>query len=233
MKYRFILLDADNTLFDFDACEKKAFVQAMESFGVAPTDTMYHTYRSINHDCWKQLEKGQITREELQILRYARFTREFSLAIDPAGLNEQYVSNLSKIGILLPGAAEFVEALSKKAEVYIVTNGIARVQHGRFKDCPLVPYIRHIFISEEVGAAKPDKAFFDRVAQMIPDFDSKRAIVIGDSLSSDIQGANNASLACIWYNPNAQTASNERIDYTVSEYGEILRILEQGDPHEN
>ena len=233
MKYRFILLDADNTLLDFDACEKKAFMCTMESMGIMPDDQVYEGYSAINLACWKQLEKGEITREELQILRYVRFANAFSLSIDPATTNERYISYLSKIGILIPGALEFVKTLARTAELYIITNGLARVQNGRFKDNPLCPYIRRIFISEEVGAGKPDKEFFDRVAKQIPDFDPKSAIVIGDSLTSDIKGANNAGLPCIWYNPKGQKAGNERIDFTVSGYDEILRILKQGDIHEN
>ena len=230
MKYRFILLDADNTLFDFDACEKTAFYQTMEGLGITPTEAMYQGYQEINDACWKQLEKGQITREELQRLRFLRFAHRFSLSLDPIDANCRYIENLSKLGILIPGAVDFVKALSEMAKVYIITNGIARVQHGRFKDCPLLPYIQRIFISEEIGAAKPDKAFFDRVADMIPDFDTTKAIVIGDSLSGDIKGANNARLDCIWYNPKEKKPGNEQIDHTVSDYNEILHILKQGDP---
>lgn len=229
MKYRFILLDADNTLFDFDVCEKEAFYSTLESLGISPSETMYKGYQTINQACWKQLEKGELTREDLQNVRFERFAKEFDLSLDPIDANRRYIENLSTLGILIPGAVDFVKTLSDAAKIYIITNGIARVQHGRFKNCPLLPYIRQIFISEEVGFAKPDKAFFDRVAEMIPDFDAKEAIVIGDSLTSDIQGANNASLACIWYNPHGKKAGSERIDYTASTYEEILNILKQGD----
>ncbi len=233
MKYRFILLDADNTLMDFDACEKKAFWLTMNDLGISVTDAMYDRYSILNLSCWKELERGLITREELQTKRYIRFANEFSLTIDPKSTNERYISHLSKIGTLIPGAHEFVRTLSKKAELYIITNGLARVQVGRFKNNPLVPYIRDIFISEIVGASKPEKLFFDRVAQKIPNFDPKQAIVIGDSLTSDIKGANNAGLPCIWFNPKGMPAGDAKIDFIVSGYDEILRILEQGDTHEN
>lgn len=226
MNYQYILLDADNTLFDFDACEKQAFARAMTKLGVTPTETLYNRYSAINDACWKALERGELTRQALQATRYRRLAEEFSLAIDPDTANDTYLSCLAETDLLYPGAVEFVKTLSKKAKLYIVTNGLARVQTGRFERSPILPYIEKVFISEVVGFSKPDAAFFEAVANDIDGFDKKRAIVIGDSLTSDIKGANNASLACIWYNPKGKAKGNESIDYIVSNYDEILRILE-------
>ncbi len=225
MKYQYILLDADNTLFDFDACEKEAFYYAMHHFGVDATEDMYARYNIINANCWKALERGELTRESLQITRYQRLMEEFSLSLDPKETNECYLGHLATVGILYPGAVEFVKTLSENAQVYIITNGLARVQVGRFRNCPLVPYLKSIFISEDMGASKPDPAFFEAVAKKIDGFEKSRAIVIGDSLTSDIQGANNYDLDCIWYNPKKKAKGNQKIDYIVSDYDEILRIL--------
>lgn len=225
MKYSYILLDADNTLFDFDACEKQAFYRAMTKLGILPTDALYSRYSAINDACWKALERGELTREALQATRYRRLAEEFSLSIDPDLANDTYLSCLAQTDVLYPGAVEFVKALAKTAKLYIVTNGLARVQTGRLERSPIFPYIEKVFISEMVGAAKPDSAFFEAVAKGIDGFDPTRAIVIGDSLTSDIKGANNASLACIWYNPNRKSKGNEAIDHIVSNYNEILRIL--------
>ncbi|MBE6638163.1 MAG: noncanonical pyrimidine nucleotidase, YjjG family [Ruminococcaceae bacterium] len=233
MKYRFILLDADNTLLDFDACEKEAFRRTMEDIGIPFSETLYERYSAINLACWKELERKEITRTELQTKRYSLLAAECSLALDPAQTNARYISHLSTISVLIPGALSFVKTLSQKAELYIITNGLACVQIGRFHNNPITPYIRKIFISESLGASKPDRLFFEQVAMQIPDFDHSNAIVIGDSLTSDIRGANNAGLSCIWYNPKGNKRGNEIIDYEVSNYSEILNILEQGDFHEN
>lgn len=235
MKYQFILLDADNTLLDFDKCEKVAFGATMEELGIPFSPILYETYSKINHTCWLELEQGKISRKELQSLRFSRFFASFSFDFNAKKAGESYIAHLSRQGHVLPGALEFLQSLHTKAKIYIVTNGIARVQHSRLQNHPILPYLQDIFISEELGASKPDPLFFERVAEKIPQFDPKKAIVIGDSLSSDILGANNAGIACIWYNPANQTNPNPnlRIDYIVSGYDEILHILEQGDINED
>jgi len=233
MRYRFILLDADNTLFDFDACEKEAFFRTVRDFAANPTEAMYRRYSELNLACWKALERGEITREELKIRRFAQLRQEYPLSATPEELCEHYVTHLSMQSILYPGAVEFVRELASMADVYIVTNGLATVQEGRFRDCPLLAHLKDVFISEKIGAQKPDKLFFDRVTERIEGFDPRAAIVIGDSLTSDIKGANNAGIDCIWYNPKGLLAGNEKIDHEVSDYGQILAILKRGDIHEN
>ena len=233
MKYRFILLDADNTLFDFDACEKNAFFLTMEDLSVKADEKTYVRYSELNNACWRALERGEISREELKVKRFADLAKEFNIPCRPHDVNEKYISHLAKQSILYPGAVELVKELSQSHEVYIITNGLATVQEGRFQHCPLCPHLKNIFISEKIGAQKPEKLFFERVASMIEDFDPQKAIVIGDSLTSDIQGANNMGIDCIWYNPKAHPKGSQKIDYEVSDYDQIIAILKQGDIHEN
>lgn len=233
MRYRYILLDADNTLFDFDACEKEAFFAALNEFSVSSTDAMYARYSEINKACWLALERGELSRQELKTKRFEELIDEYDLPCTPNALAERYLEHLSSLGILLPGAQEFVQELSRIAEIHIITNGLQNVQEGRFRTSPLTPYLKNIFISEKIGAQKPDKLFFERVSDAIDGFDAKDAVVIGDSLTSDIKGANNAGIDCIWFNPKGCARGNEKIDYEVSSYGQILAILKQGDIHEN
>ena len=221
MKYKYILLDIDNTLFDFDACERQAFYRAMTELGVPPTEALHSRYSAINDACWRALERGEMTREALQAARYRRLAEEFSLSFDPDEANDLYLTHLAQTDTLYPGASDFVKALAEMAEIHIITNGLARVQTGRLQRSPLYPFFKKVFISEQVGAAKPDPAFFEAVATEIDGFDKSRAIVIGDSLTSDIKGANNARIDCIWYNPKGKAKGGETIDHIVSDYGEI------------
>lgn len=234
MRYEFILLDADNTLLDFDACERHAFFCAMQNLGIVPTDSLYDSYSAINQACWKELEQGRITKNELKLLRFKRLFDHVCLPDMAEKANEYYISHLSQTAILIEGALGFVQKLSKEAKLYIITNGFYEVQTGRFADCPLIPYFKEVFISEKVGYAKPDKRFFEIAAAQIPDFHKEKALVIGDSLTSDIQGANNAGMDCIWYNPKAAPApAHLSIDYIASNYDQILHYLKHGDLHEN
>ena len=233
MKYRYILLDADNTLFDFDACEKNAFFLTMKELSGLANEEMYTRYSELNQACWNALEQGKLTQEELKVKRFEDLKKEFDISSPADEINKHYIENLSKQNILYPGAVEFVKKLSECFDLYIITNGLATVQEGRFRNNPLCPYLKNIFISEKIGASKPEKIFFDRVASQIDNFDPQYALVIGDSLTSDICGANNAGIDCIWFNPKNKPCADEKIDYEVSNYEQILDILKQGDIHEN
>lgn len=225
--YDILLFDADNTLYDFDACEKIAFRRALDAAGISYAEGMTETYSEINVGCWKRFERGEITRKELTRLRYALFLERYGIAFDALALNDLYVGFLSEAAILLPGAEDLIRRLSAEASIYIITNGLSRVQHGRFDRSPLTPYVKDVFISEELGANKPDKLYFDRVIARIPGFDRARAVVIGDSLTSDIKGANNAGLHAVWYDRSRgrERPDGQVFDARVTDYRELLRFL--------
>ena len=226
MKYSNVWFDADGTLFDFLRCEAEAVRETMASVGIAPSDELVRAYSEINDGMWKMLERGETTRDRLKVDRFADFFAEVGYQGDPAAMAEDYVSALSRQTHLLDGALELIQALYGKCRLYIVTNGITSVQKSRFGSCPLAPYFDACFISEEMGCAKPEKRFFDLVAAAIEGFDPSRAIVIGDSLSSDIQGGINAGLATCWYNPKGIAApAHMKIDHTVTSLCEIKDII--------
>ena len=126
MKYKYILLDVDNTLFDFDACEELAFYRCMQALGVCATKECFQRYCVINKECWHALELGQMTKEELQNARFSRLATEFSLPIDPDAANDLYLTHLGQTDVLIEGAIEFVSALADHAKLYVITNGLAR-----------------------------------------------------------------------------------------------------------
>ena len=145
---------------------------------------------------------------------------------DPALMNRYYMEQLSRHADLLEEAEEICNILYKKYKLYIITNGSSLTQHGRFAICPLTPLFQNIFISEDMGVKKPQKAYFDAVAAAIPGFDPQRALVIGDSLSSDILGANHAGWDCCWYNPQAlPNFSDAHCTYEIRRLRNLLEIL--------
>ena len=178
---------------------------------------------------WKQLEKGEITKPELKRTRFKKFFEaiDFVCGEDPLTVNEYYLSLLGEGGNTLEGAVETVKTLHEEGyELHIITNGIAYVQEKRFDPSPLRPLFSDVFISEEIGAEKPSMKFFDTVAARIPDFLPADTLVIGDSLTSDIQGGINAGIDTCWFNRKGATAPADMpITYTVSALRDILPVV--------
>ena len=226
MAYRFALFDADNTLLDFTRAEDTALRACLAARGL-PTDANTVTrYSAINDGHWKRLERGETTRERLKVERFADFFGTLGYEGDPVAMAHDYESTLGRQTYLLEGATELIRSLHGRCRLFIVTNGITAVQKSRFGACSLAPYFERCFISEEMGCAKPEKQFFDKVAAAIEDFDPADALVIGDSLSSDIQGGINAGLHTCWYNPaNKPAPTGMPITYVVRELSEIQAIL--------
>jgi YjjG family noncanonical pyrimidine nucleotidase len=226
MKYSFLLFDADHTLFDFNKSEYLALKSALEELGCPSTDAHIERYSDINVKYWKMLERGEIDKISLKLARFVEFGREFGFEDKAEALSDLYMENLAHESHLFDGALELVAKLSESYRLFIITNGVKSTQDGRFGVSPITKYFEKIFISEVVGAEKPSIEFFDAVANGIEGFDKSRALVIGDSLSSDIKGAINSKIDCIWYNPMKKSAPEGwDITYTVSNFDEILDIL--------
>lgn len=227
MKYEFLLFDADHTLFDFKTGEYHALKEALITLSLPSTDYHIERYSEINVKYWKMLERGEIDKTSLMLARFVEFAREFGFDPKAQALSDLYMSNLSRQAQLFDGALELIEKLSRKYRLFIITNGVKSTQDGRFGISPITKYFEKIFISEVIGAEKPSLEFFDAVMNGIEGFEKQKAIVIGDSLSSDIKGAINVGIDCIWYNPDSKEAPQGwNITYTVRCFDEILNILD-------
>ena len=226
MGYRFALFDADNTLLDFTAAEDHAIKECLLARGLPADREMISLYSTINDGHWKRLEQGFTTRDRLRVERFSDFFRVVGYRGDPVTMADDYVEALPQQTQMIDGALELISSLHGRCKLYIVTNGITSVQTRRFGGCPLAKYFDACFISEQMGCAKPEKQFFDQVAAAIPGFDPREALVIGDSLSSDIRGGINAGLDTCWFNPQGKAApADTKITYTIHHLFELKSIL--------
>lgn len=228
-RYPIVFLDADNTLFDFTASQYDALKAALGQFGLPFSDAIARAYDEINNAVWKQYELGNLTRAELCRQRFEELLgllREDRQKAD--ALNTVYERYLAASSILLPGAEDFCRALAGECRLYILTNGSERIQQSRLALSPIRPYIARMFISQSLGSQKPEKAFFDAVfaALPLPESRKKEAVMVGDSLHSDMLGGLNAGLDTIWFNPGGAAEDPAiRPLYTARTYEGVTRLI--------
>ena len=225
---RNLLFDLDDTLFDFHKAEKIALTKTLVHFGIDPTEETLALYSTINAAHWKRLELGEISREEVKVGRYRELFKTIGVECDPVKATAYYESMLAIGHYFMPGAPELLEELYGKYRLYIVSNGTAKVQEGRIGSSGIAKYMDGIFISQVLGANKPDKQFFDICFAEIPDFSLSETVIIGDSLSSDIKGGINAGITTVWFNPKGIENDNDiKPDYTIKELSEVPGLLSQ------
>lgn len=226
-RYDFVLFDADNTLFDFDRAEHEALGLALEAFSIPCTPETEALYVSINSALWAMLDRGEASREWLVVERFARLVKELGVDADPAALNRTYLDKLGQQPFLLPGAAEVCRALGERCTLAILTNGVARAQRGRFERSALAGLIPHLFISEEVGASKPSPDFFRPVLAALGITNPRRALMVGDNLTTDIGGAAALGLDTAWYHPAAPSQSHQTVapTWTITRLEELIPLV--------
>lgn len=225
MRYDAILIDADDTLLDFHAAEQTALDEMLRELGLL-TDQARADYRKVNRACWQALERGEITQARLRHKRFEDFLSLYGRDDDPAAVGEKYLECLSRQGVLLPGALEAVKAIAAKLPVALVTNGIASVQHGRVDASPLRPYLKALVISEELGCAKPNPRMISEALRLLGGISPARALMVGDSLASDMLCARNAGVDACWVNPaGAPRPPEVPIRYEIASISELPGIV--------
>lgn len=225
-KYKYVLFDADATLLDFKKSEHEAVIDVLNKFELPVSEEIIKKYSSINDEHWKMLERGEIEKNKLYASRWARLCEFYSFDRDFQAMSDFYTETLATKSYLMDGALEICEKLYGKVDLYIVTNGKKSVQDGRFDPSPLAPMFLGVFVSEELGYEKPRIEFFDIVESRIPGFDKSKAIIIGDSLTSDMQGGINAGIATCWFNKDKKPQPvGMKLDYVVNTLSEIESII--------
>lgn len=227
MNYEIILFDADDTLFDYEMAEKHALHSAFEHFGYPAGAAEYtSSYKEINRGLWRELELGHITSELLRVERFRRLFAAHGLELSPEAFSAAYLDYLGKGTFLMPGAVELCRELAD-VRLAIITNGIKDVQTSRIRDSLLCRTFESVIISEEAGCQKPEPGIFDYAFAQLKITDKERVLMVGDSLTSDIQGGNNYGLDTCWFNPRGiRNESGIRPTYEIRELSGLLQIME-------
>ncbi|MGG5575397.1 pyrimidine 5'-nucleotidase [Vibrio diazotrophicus] len=222
MKYDWILFDADETLFHFDAL--KGMQLMFERKGVNFTEQDFHHYQQVNKPLWVDYQNGTITAEELKHIRFKAWAEK--LETTTAELNSAFLEAMADICTLLPGAKELMDALNGKAKLGIITNGFTELQAIRLERTGMTQYFDHVVISEEVGIAKPDAGIFQHAMEKMGNPSKERVLMVGDNPHSDILGGLNFGIETCWLNVH-QHERPEGINahYEVQSLHELRSIL--------
>lgn len=225
--YKYLLIDLDDTILDFHMAENVALKKTLQAFNIEPTEAVCARYSAINKMYWERLERKEITRPQVLTGRFATLFEELGVEGDPKACCETYMDNLSIGHYFLPGALEALEALSKKYILYMASNGNSRVQAGRLKSANISHFFADMFVSEDMGADKPSKAYFEKCFARMGDFDPAETMMVGDSLTSDIRGGKNAGIATCWVNPKGKPCPEDlRPDYEIETLAQLPALLE-------
>jgi YjjG family noncanonical pyrimidine nucleotidase len=227
MHFDWLLFDADGTLFDYDRAESSALARTFEQFGLRMPPEAAETYRGINGQIWQQFEQGLISQQRLRWQRFELLAEALGMDFEPEAFSSRYLHNLARGTYLIEGAEQVLEALNDRVGLMLITNGLKEVQRSRLARSTIGHYFADVIISEEVGAAKPHPQIFDIAFQRMGGPARDRVMIVGDSLSSDIQGGSDYGIHTCWFNPGGRSRPDEpRIDYEIADLGELLDLFE-------
>jgi 2-haloacid dehalogenase len=224
---QFLLIDLDDTILDFHKAERLGLENTLAHFGLEPTEENISLYLRINADLWRRLERGEVNRKQVNEGRFVELFRQLGKEVDGEACAAYYLHQLSLTHDYLPGAKKALESLGKKYRLFVASNGNIAVQYPRMAASGLDKLVEQAFISEELGQNKPSKAYFDLCFSQIPDFDPDKAMMVGDSLTSDIQGGINAGIPTCWVN-TFKKVNNTSIcpDHEIESLGQLEALLE-------
>jgi 2-haloacid dehalogenase len=226
MRYNWLLFDADGTLFDYDKAEatqlEKTFRQVLGRFEPGYVET----YRAVNQQIWQEFEAGRISQAVLRVKRFELLFEALQVEADPAAFSARYLKNLGEGTDLIEGAQETVQALHGRVGLVVITNGLKEVQTARLARSSIGGYFAHVVISEEVGAAKPDRRIFDAAFDRMRRPRKEEVLIVGDGLSSDIQGGHAYGIDTCWFNPGRKPRDLDLpIRYEIARLGDLLAIV--------
>lgn len=226
MKYRDLLFDFDDTLLDFKKTEEDAFYHALSRCNLKAEEGYLQLYSEINHKKWMQLNEGLIDKQEIFSTRFAEFFEQVGIQYDGVEFNRVYMQALSEPVHYVEDVVEVLQKLSKEHNIYVITNGVRAVQEPRLARSEFKSYIKDVFISEVIGHEKPQQEYFEAVFSQIPGWKKEKALIIGDSLTSDIRGGNRMGIDTCWFNPEGKPQNGtDHADYEIKKLKELLELV--------
>jgi len=224
--YTWLFFDADRTLFDYDTAERKALGAALAEEGISVSAEHLDVYRTVNEALWRRFELGGVTQDTVRVERFRQFAKRFEMTFDPAEFSDRYVKRLSERADLIEDAEDVIRALHGTVGLLLLTNGMPEVQRPRVANSPLRNLFQHVVISEEVGAAKPDRRIFEFAMQSAGYPSASQVLMVGDSLSSDIEGAVRYGIDSCWFNPSGKKNDTSfRPTYEIGTLRELIPLL--------
>jgi 2-haloacid dehalogenase len=227
MKYKWLLFDADNTLFDFTFSQRKALENSFDQYNLEYKKEIFDEFVKINFIIWSAYDRNEITHEEIKSERFRRLFSEFSIfGIDLKEFNYYFISQLILNSKLLDGAEEILTYLHRKTKVALITNGMKEVQRPRYEQCKLKHIFNKVFISGEMGISKPNYEYFRFVHEETGNFDKEEYLVVGDNLIADVKGGKDYGFNTCWYNiHNDSSEEFENADYVINSLNELIEIV--------
>ena len=224
---KFIFLDLDDTILDFHRSEAVALRKTLQSLNVDPTDEIIARYSKINLAHWKALERRELTREQVLTGRFRQLFQELGMNVSPSVAQSLYEKNLSESHFFVDGAPRLLMTLSKKYPLYIASNGTTLVQTNRIASSGIGRYFKAVFLSEQLGADKPQIEFFERATGQIEGYNPDEAIILGDSITSDMQGGINAGMHTCWFNPHHRDNHGITPEFEITDLGQFDAVLQK------
>lgn len=224
--YKTLLFDLDGVIFDFKKAEEHSFIETFKKIGIEVDETLFKLYHQINDQLWKVFELGQVTKEEVTVGRFKQLFTCLKLDYSYECFAETYQAGLAEGYFLIPHAKETLATLAKTYRLFAVTNGVSQTAFQRLRGTDTLQYFQDVFVSEDLKAQKPSMEYFNQVFNRIENFEPESTLLIGDSLTSDIQGANNAKLDSCWINTDQVPLTGSAIPtYEIPHIEDIFEIL--------
>lgn len=226
MRYTHLLFDLDHTLLDSHESERLAYAHTMATIGLTEPDSHFDRYVTINQAMWAAVEAGDLQPGEVRHRRFEQFITEVGVDADPNAMADAFVDGLGRFGELYDGAREVLEALVTRHTLAMITNGLSEVQRARIERLGLADYFHTVVISSEVGVTKPRREIFDLAFAGLGNPGLESALMIGDSLTSDIAGGRNAGIDTCWYNPRRLPRSGtDIVTHEIDDLGGLEAIV--------
>ena len=227
MKYKVVIFDLDNTLIDFDAMEDGSLKSSLKALDISYTPEMIDYYKAVNQKLWKGVEKKEYLKEEILSLRFKLLFDAYNIEASAEKMHNLFLDNMVDHLYMIDYSFDILDALKNKVLLVCLTNGVKKAQVMKFKKSGLDAYFNHVIISDEVGFHKPDLEIFKYMEKLIGNYKTSEMIIIGDSLSSDIQGGINYGIKTVWFNKKGIEYKDQRdFDYEIKCLSDLKPILE-------
>lgn len=223
MKYQWVLFDADETLFSFNSY--LGLKAMLVRYGIDFSERDYQDFQAINKPLWVAYQNNEITAQDIQTRRFAKLSAQ--TGVEPLRLNQELMAEMALVSQPLDGVIEILNALYGKVKMGIITNGFTELQQKRLDNTQTSHFFDIVVISEQIGAAKPDRQVFDYAFALMDEFDRTKVLMVGDTLASDILGGNNSGIDTCWLNTfNLENDTNIKPTYEINAINQLIEIVE-------